>query len=453
MPIAIYSKFESGSLQEWHAEDGVICLTPAGGDESPWFYFLISFVAGQEVTFRVPALAGKAGWPVSISYDRLDWVPADRIGEGPVFRHRFRADDALVSLTPPYTNGMLYDLTLWAQRSPHAGIEYLSNEAPPGSEPLTCITISEMGDSAGKPSVWLIAREQPAEAAASWLAEGAVRFLLSPDPLAQALRRRYVFKIIPMLDIMGVHAGNTEASLQWGRMAEADTPDPTGLLSRLLVKDSIGGGPVALVLSLRSRLWGEANRCAISGRPGGEAWLPQARELLPWYMWQETPAAPGALGQHLATICPGVSVGEVETSWYYSRRSVGGPDDVRKSQYDLLQEGECLLRALAGYLQMERVAGLPPLLGPRLAGDGESASATVFSPAAEAGQVYLAGPGYEKALAPAGALAPGGYMRYTLTVPAAEAVHAEYITLKSDRGFRRITLAERQSRQCDASLL
>ncbi len=56
-------------------------------------------------------------------------------------------------------------------------------------------------------------RAHPGETNGSWVVHGIIKFLLSKDKVANALRQRIIFKIIPMINIDGVILGNTRCSL------------------------------------------------------------------------------------------------------------------------------------------------------------------------------------------------------------------------------------------------
>lgn len=65
----------------------------------------------------------------------------------------------------------------------------------------------------GKFGVILTARVHPGETVGSWMMKGAIDYLLSKDEGAQELRKKCVFKIIPMLNPEGVIQGNYRTSL------------------------------------------------------------------------------------------------------------------------------------------------------------------------------------------------------------------------------------------------
>eukprot|EP00767_Chilomastix_cuspidata_P001576 gnl/Chilomastix_cuspidata/1699.p1 GENE.gnl/Chilomastix_cuspidata/1699~~gnl/Chilomastix_cuspidata/1699.p1 ORF type:complete len:1173 (-),score=269.10 gnl/Chilomastix_cuspidata/1699:25-3543(-) len=59
----------------------------------------------------------------------------------------------------------------------------------------------------------LSARVHPGESNSSWIMKGVIDFLTSSKRIARALRRRFVFKIVPMLNPDGVAAGNYRTNL------------------------------------------------------------------------------------------------------------------------------------------------------------------------------------------------------------------------------------------------
>jgi murein tripeptide amidase MpaA len=61
------------------------------------------------------------------------------------------------------------------------------------------------------------ARVHPGESNASWMMHGIIDFLTSDNAVAVALRRRFLFRIVPMLNPDGVINGNYRCSLSGGR--------------------------------------------------------------------------------------------------------------------------------------------------------------------------------------------------------------------------------------------
>eukprot|EP00035_Acanthoeca_spectabilis_P015495 m.309963 g.309963 ORF g.309963 m.309963 type:complete len:1236 (+) comp16372_c1_seq2:240-3947(+) len=83
---------------------------------------------------------------------------------------------------------------------------------------LLTITSSTAADEQSHPVadrkyIVLTSRVHPGESNASWMMKGALDFLTSDDPMASELRRRFVFKIVPMLNPDGVANGNHRCSL------------------------------------------------------------------------------------------------------------------------------------------------------------------------------------------------------------------------------------------------
>merc|ERR1719313_958238 len=75
------------------------------------------------------------------------------------------------------------------------------------------LTITDRRVPTAKPFVVVTARVHPGETNASYIVEGLMRFLLSDREEADELRRRFVFKIVPMLNPDGVVVGNYRTSL------------------------------------------------------------------------------------------------------------------------------------------------------------------------------------------------------------------------------------------------
>ncbi|WIA16325.1 hypothetical protein OEZ85_013024 [Tetradesmus obliquus] len=121
------------------------------------------------------------------------------------------------------------------------------------------LTITDFAASATELSsreyVVITARVHPGETCASWIAQGAVDFLVSDDPLAQRLRRCFVFKLVPMLNPDGVVAGNYRSSLAgvdlnrcWDKAIQQ--LHPTIFHARKLLEALVDAGRLALTIDI-----------------------------------------------------------------------------------------------------------------------------------------------------------------------------------------------------------
>ena len=89
------------------------------------------------------------------------------------------------------------------------------------------LTITAPGPAEHRRVVVLTARVHPGESPASFIMQGAVDFLTSGDPRAEALRQACVFKLVPMLNPDGVALGNYRCnSLGYDMNRYWDDPSP-----------------------------------------------------------------------------------------------------------------------------------------------------------------------------------------------------------------------------------
>jgi murein tripeptide amidase MpaA len=78
------------------------------------------------------------------------------------------------------------------------------------------LTITEMGsqqDISERKGVVITARVHPGDSNSSFVMKGLIEFLTSEHEDAIALRRIFVFKIVPMINVDGVMCGNYRCSL------------------------------------------------------------------------------------------------------------------------------------------------------------------------------------------------------------------------------------------------
>jgi hypothetical protein len=99
------------------------------------------------------------------------------------------------------------------------------------------------------------ARVHPGESNSSWIMRGALEFLTSEDPIAVALRDRFVYKIVPMLNVDGVVAGNYRCSLagvdlnrHW--KTPSPTIHPTIYATKQMIKRMAAVRPILMCVDL-----------------------------------------------------------------------------------------------------------------------------------------------------------------------------------------------------------
>jgi hypothetical protein len=182
-----------------------------------------------------------------------------------VVTKRFDASTVWIARTFPYTTRDLSAFLAEIVPNPAVRIDTLGL-SPVYRKPLQRITIADPGASGPRKTVWIHARTHAAETGPSFVLEGLIRTVLADDALGQALRARYVFRIVPMHNVDGVIAGNyrtnsTSINLenQWLNslgtpLLDANAPlenrllNEYGMVPTLLDADA----PVVLALNLHS---------------------------------------------------------------------------------------------------------------------------------------------------------------------------------------------------------
>src|SRR5688572_9423950 len=226
--ITINTNFEGGSLGRVEKlSPTAFILHVAGQHDQPgrnpqasWYYFRLDHVKGRDLTLTLTDLIGEYN-------DRPGAVPAgpDIL---PVFSHDQQtwkhfetgqwdntkkemtltivptADTLWIAHIPPYTPADLARLLDDARKHPHALVELIGQTARARHIHHLTITDPDVPD-AEKKHLFIMARQHAWEAGTSYVAQGAVQFLLSDD--AKSLRRDNVFRVIPMVDVDGCAEG------------------------------------------------------------------------------------------------------------------------------------------------------------------------------------------------------------------------------------------------------
>lgn len=219
--LRISSSFDAGAIEVRalaRADDirlGLRADQGVHGDSSfrQWFYFRLQGGAGQALRMVFENAADAAypdGWPdyrCVASYDRRHWfrVETTRYENGQLIVEHTPAQDSIYyAYFEPYSHERHLDLVAWAAQQPGVKLESLGGTID--GRDLDLITV---GEGAGKPVVWITARQHPGETMAEWFVEGLLERLLDgADPVARRLREQAVFHIVPNMNPDGAFRGN-----------------------------------------------------------------------------------------------------------------------------------------------------------------------------------------------------------------------------------------------------
>jgi len=228
----VHTNFEAGNIGkvEQVAPAHFRCAVQGEADQdkrnrqASWYYFRLDSARGKQVTIDLVDLVGeynyKAGThPVSgktrpvysedhktwkhFSDENLEW---DEQAMSLRLRFTPRADRIWIAHVPPYTNRDLQRLLAEFPRSPWLKREVVGKTV--GGRDMLLLTVTNPKVAEEKKRViWLMARQHAWESPTSWVAEGALRFLLSSDAAVARIRDTAIFKIFPMADPDGAARG------------------------------------------------------------------------------------------------------------------------------------------------------------------------------------------------------------------------------------------------------
>ncbi len=232
LAVSLHADFEAGSLGKVEPISPTHFRCAVKGEvdqrgrnrQASWYYFRLDDAAGREITLDLVDLMGEYNYSSvdlsvtkttrpAFSYDSKTWqFFSDREvewdSETPSLRLRFTPlkNSMWIAHVPPYTTRDLARLLAASGGSPYLHNEVVGKTVEGRDMLLLTVTNPSVSD-ANKKVLWLMARQHAWEASTSWVAEGALRFLLSSDPRAARIRDEAVFKVFPMADPDGVARG------------------------------------------------------------------------------------------------------------------------------------------------------------------------------------------------------------------------------------------------------
>eukprot|EP00929_Paragymnodinium_shiwhaense_P067611 TRINITY_DN34001_c0_g1_i1.p1 TRINITY_DN34001_c0_g1~~TRINITY_DN34001_c0_g1_i1.p1 ORF type:complete len:1355 (-),score=292.58 TRINITY_DN34001_c0_g1_i1:61-4125(-) len=242
------------------------CDTQSSGQHTQWFYFACHNQIPCSATFRIVnfrkkrslyavgmqphvcSTLGGSEWDAA-TCSNIQYMASPKRGAKEAqlytlsFRYEFRhaGDTVYFSSYTPYSYTQLRSFITRLAEHPDTGQHLVVNTLCKSLSglPLPLLLISNhvpaactgihTGDGCGpagglhrermlaslrrKPAVVIIARQHPGEVVASYVMAGFLRFLLGPSPEAAALRDRFCFHIVPMVNVDGVVHGNARCTL------------------------------------------------------------------------------------------------------------------------------------------------------------------------------------------------------------------------------------------------
>lgn len=286
-PITINTGFEGASLGkvERLGETAFRLHVQGQYDErghnrqATWYYFRMDGVRGRELVLTLTDLVGEyndrpgavamnADTVPVFSADGRRWqhFPAmewDDSRKEATLRFRPESDSVRIAHIPPYTPRDLVRLLAEVDRSPHARVEVIGKTVQ--GRDLHLVTVTDAGgDESARKIVWLQARQHAWEAGTSQVMEGALRFVTSDDERAAELRRRVVFKFVPMGDPDGCvngkvrfNANGYDVNRHWDevdlrRKEHLEKMPEIWYVKKALHAQVTGGRPIDLLVNLHN---------------------------------------------------------------------------------------------------------------------------------------------------------------------------------------------------------
>jgi hypothetical protein len=254
-PISIRADFEGGALgkivrmAEAHFRCGVKGESDQDGRnrQANWYYFRVDGAKGQALTLDLIDLPGEYDYRPNrgaVTGETLPWYSEDNQHWRPIETSEYHADTPLLRIrlrprankiwiahVPPYANQKLQRLLDEFKRHPDLRQQIVGRTVQGRAMLLLTIT-AESEPVTHKKVIWLMFRQHSWEAGSSWACEGALRFLLSADPVAVQMRRTAVFKIFPLCDPDGVARGGVrfnahgfDLNRNWDAVDETKMPE------------------------------------------------------------------------------------------------------------------------------------------------------------------------------------------------------------------------------------
>jgi hypothetical protein len=194
-------------------------------------------------------------------FSEMAW---DDVAKEGTVQIRPRGDSLWIATIPPYPYSRLVALLREVGQYPHVRVETMGRSVHGRDLPLVTVT-NFARDDAAKKTVWLQSRQHAWESLTSFISEGALKFIVSDDPDARALRDDCIFIFTPMLDPDGCATGGVrfnahgfDINRHWD---EVDLRDPEWLrrvpevwYPKKAIRDYSSGRRINLMVNLHNTI-------------------------------------------------------------------------------------------------------------------------------------------------------------------------------------------------------
>ncbi len=212
--IQVETDFPGGSAKVASIDQikRVVTLSPTPHPGKGFVCWWYAKVSGLQVGETLSIDVGEAPWATPdqavYSVDNTIWKqtkPGVREGKRIRYEIKSPAREIWVAWGAPY-------LLEQAQRSvelaaKHKFVEAIELCQTRGGNPTPALVVTEAPDSPERIGIWIQARQHAWESGASWVCHGFIKWIVSSDPKAQAIRKKSLITIVPIMDIDNVQLG------------------------------------------------------------------------------------------------------------------------------------------------------------------------------------------------------------------------------------------------------
>ena len=388
--IEISAGFDNSHIRskmkiEEQGDSATITFGPANSNFELWFNHKITGVKNKKVFFK-DSFSNKTaqGQPffhvvsykplLSVyenGYEMMDFVKWNDLEY--TYNHTFKEDTAYVSFSYIATNTMLENYINKVAGNACVKVENLGNSTF-FDLPLYLLTVTDQNvPDKDKKVVFLWTREDSYEAGGTLACWGALKYLLSDDPEAVQIRKKYIYLIVPMFSRDGAKLGSTNwpmdkdgkniiGSIQQNWPENKDKIKEVDILMIFFQNWKKAGKPIDVNHTMHCNPFGDS--CLFSMPINGEFrkklkdyFSALRKDCLPHYTINLSYD-----GHNLSKM--------LNTYWvqeYFG--SIAGPihtDSLFKKKKrpveDNYQDGELLIRGIAEYFSMPVPESVPPFL-------------------------------------------------------------------------------------------